>query len=259
MLFDATNLTTPASCRRKTQNMSIKKYIISILVTVCACSCAADFTMQYRDVTMGNFTDGTFISDQGLTFDIVDNLYPVDPDTVQRAIISCDILSFNSEEGKYTVRLTDLCPVFTKEPVDSTLVTEEDIFAEDGMHINEIWYAAGYLNLHTYIPVKENSSQAHLINLVRNDKNEAEGVYEFSLKHNAYGEVITSESTDMILASEYISFPVAYLFKEDEQKVQIVFKWTSYEEQDGKLTPATKKNTTTLDIERGGYEHKHQK
>ena len=246
-------------CSRKTQNMSIRKYIISILIAVCACSCAADYTMQYSNTTMGNFTDGTFISDQGLIFDIEDNACPVAPDTVQRAIISCDILKFNSEEGRYTVRLTDYCPVFTKEPVDSTSVTEEDILAEDGLHINEIWYAAGYLNLHAYIPVKENSSQAHLINLVRNDKNETEGVYEFSLKHNAYGEIISADSTGIVLASCYISFPVSYLFKEDEQKVQIIFKWTSYEEQDGMLAPATKKNTTTIDIERGGYEHKYQK
>ena len=239
--------------------MSIFKYIISVLITVCACSCAADYTMQYSNVTMGDFVDGTFISDQGLTFDFVDNTCPVKTDTLQRAIISCDILKFDSEAGRYTVRLTDFCPVFTKAPVDSTKVTAQEIFTEDALHINEIWYSAGYLNLHTYIPVKENSSQAHLINLVRNDKNPAEGVYEFTLKHNAYGEVITSDSTDMILASGYISFPVASLFKEDEQKIQLVFKWNSYEEQDGKPSAATKKNTTTFDIERSGYEHKHLK
>ena len=235
------------------------KYIASILLAAIVCSCAADYTMHYSNVTMGDFVDGTFISDQGLIFDIVEQTCSGELDSLKRAIISCDILKAHTEEGRYIVRLTDFSPVFTKAPVDSTSVTDGEIFTEDGLNIDEIWYSAGYLNLHAYIPIKENSSQAHLINLVRNDGNPTEGVYEFTLKHNAYGEIITADSTEMIPSATYISFPVAQLFKEEEQQLQITFKWTSYEEQEGKLSAATKKNTTTLDIRRGGYEHKYQK
>ena len=237
--------------------MSIIKYIVSILLAVCACSCAADYTLQHNNVTMGDFVDGTFISDQGLTYEIADTLCSVDTDTIKRAIIACDILRY-TEESRYIVRLTDINPVFTKVPVDSTSVSDNEIFVEDALNIDEIWYSAGYLNLHIYIPIKEGSKQAHLVNLVRNDGNAVDGVYEFTFKHNAYGEIITEEDTDLVPSSTYVSFPISQLFKDEEQNLQVIFRWTSYEELDGKLSAKTRKNITTLDIVRGGYEHKHQ-
>lgn len=235
--------------------MSIIKYIISIISAACLCSCAADHTLHYSNVTMGNFVDGTFVSDQGQIYDIVHTTLPVDTDTLKRAIISCDIIT-RTEDDRYDVRLTDFEPVFTKEPVDSTAVTDNEIFADDALNIDEVWYSAGYLNLHIYIPVKEGSMQAHMINLVRNDENAADGIYEFSFRHNAYGEVITASDKDFTTSSRYVSFPLSQLFKDGEQKLQVIFRWTSYEELNGKLSAKTKKNITTLEIERGGYEHK---
>ena len=238
--------------------MSLTKHTISFLASILVCSCAADFTLQYENATMGNFVDGKFISDQGLTFNIVDQTCTVNIDTLERAIISCDILTC-TDNGQYDVRLTDFNPIFTKDPVDSTDVTDNDIFKEDPLSINEVWYSGGYLNMHISIPAKGNSSQKHLVNLVRNDINSTTGMHEFTFKHNAFGEVVTDNDSDFIPAGTYISFPLAQMFKEDEQKVQIILKWTSNEERDGILSKETTRNTTSLEIERIGYEHKHLK
>ena len=235
--------------------MSYIKYIISIISALSLCSCAMDGTLQYSNVTMGNFAEGEFIRDQGLSFNIVERTCSGVIDTLERAMISCDILS-KSDEGRYIVRLTGFNEVFTKDPVDSTSVTDQNIFVEDPIHIGEAWYAGGYLNMLVYVPVKEDSKQAHMINLVRDDKETAEGIYRFTFKHNAHGEVITAEDTDFIMAGRYVSFPLAPLFKEDEKKVQIILKWTSNEEKEGIWSADTKKNTISLDVERTGYEHK---
>lgn len=236
--------------------MSYFKYILSVISALCICSCAMDNTLQYNNVTMGNFVDGKFISDQGLTFNIVDRTCSESIDTLKRAMISCDILSRAGNEG-YDVRLTGVDAIFTKNPVDSTsVVNDTDIMVENPLNIGEMWYSAGYLNLLIYIPIKENSSTPHLINLVRNDKKAGAAVYQFTLKHNAFGEIITAEDNDFVIAGTYVSFPVSQLFKADEKKVQIIINWTSNEEKEGKLNPETKKNTISLEVERGGFEHK---
>ena len=215
-----------------------------------------DNTLHYSNVTMGDFVDGDFISDQGLTFNIVEKTCSESIDTLKRAMISCDILS-RSENGGYDVRLTGVDAIFTKSPVDSTSVMNNtEIMMENPLNIREMWYSAGYLNLLLYIPIKEKSSKPHLINLVRNNEAADEGVYKFTFKHNAFEEIITADDNEFIIASTYVSFPVVQLFKKNEQKVQIILNWTSNEEKDGNWSHETKKNTISLDIERGGYEHK---
>ncbi|MBR5499381.1 MAG: hypothetical protein IKV75_04375 [Bacteroidales bacterium] len=205
---------------------------------------------------MGNFVDGEFISDQGLSFNIVEKTCSDVTDTLTRAMISCDVLS-RSEDGGYNIRLTGVDEIFTKNPVDSTSVASDtEIMTENPLSIEEIWYAGGYLNMLIYIPVKENSKQAHLINLVRNDVNTQDGTYRFTFKHNAFGELITASDSDFLLASAYVSFPIAQLFQKDEKKVQIVLNWTSNEEKEGVWSDEMKKNTITLEVERIGYEHK---
>ena len=131
--------------------MSYFKYILSVISALCICSCAMDNTLQYNNVTMGNFVDGKFISDQGLTFNIVDRTCSESIDTLKRAMISCDILSRAGNEG-YDVRLTGVDAIFTKNPVDSTsVVNDTDIMVENPLNIGEMWYSAGYLNLLIYM------------------------------------------------------------------------------------------------------------
>lgn len=58
-----------------------------------AVSCTKDNTIRYNNATMGNIVNGTFISDQGNTFTIVDQTCPGKLDTMKRAFVICDILS----------------------------------------------------------------------------------------------------------------------------------------------------------------------
>ena len=214
-----------------------------------------DNTLQYSNVTMGNFVEGKFISDQGLTFNIVEKTFSKSIDTLKRAMISCDILS-RSADGDYSVRLTGAEAIFTKNPVDSTSVMNDtEIMTENPLTIGEMWYSAGYLNMLISIPIKENSNKSHLINLVRNDEESDAGTYKFTFKHNAYGEVISANDNDFVIAGTYVSFPIVQLFKENEQKVQIILNWTSNEEKGGNWNAETKKNTISLEVKRGGYEH----
>ena len=239
--------------------MSILRKIIYILTCTFLCSCAADYDGYYpiydNNITMGNFVNGEFITDQGLSYHIAGQVCDGDLQSIERAMISCDILS-KTDESRYNIILTGLEEIFTKAPVDSTSITDTDMLVENPLNLGEVWYSGGYLNMLVSVPIKEDSKQKHLVNLVRNDENPQEGVYEFTFKHNAHGEVITAQDTAFVQANRYVSFPVSPLFKQDEKKVQIILKWTSNIEKDGIWTSATQKNKISLDIERTGYEHK---
>ena len=240
--------------------MSKISRIIYIILAAVLTSCSADFapydTIYDNNVTMGNFIEGEFITDQGLTYNVLNYSSFDNIDTVKRAMISCDIVS-KVKESIFNVYLTDFEDIFTKSPLDSTAVIDQTLFQEDPITLGEIWYSGGYLNMLVSIPVKTGSTSKHIINLIRNDANPENGTYEFSFKHNANGEVITAGDTDFIQANRYVSFPISQLFNENEQKVKIILKWTSNQENDGKWTHQTMRNKISLDVERIGYEHKH--
>lgn len=231
---------------------SIRK-ILAIMAALCLISCQKDDTLQYFNTTMGNFSDGKFISDQGNTFNIKELACQNVSDTIARAIIVCDVLSKTGEK-EYDIRLHDVSGVFTKTPVDSTSVTDSTIFVENPLSIGEMWCSGGYINMFIYIPMKSGSTQAHLINLVRNDASAEEGVYEFVLKHNAYGEIMTGEDTDFVLGGTYVSFPVAGMFKEDKATIRI--RWTAHKEVEGAWSVETERNVLEYSWKKGGFEHK---
>lgn len=232
--------------------MSKIRNILTIIFVLALTSCMKDSTIEYRNVAMGNFTEGKFISDNGVIFNIRENAAAEFPDTVKRAFISCDILTQVGND-EYDIRLTGVNPVFTKAPVDSTAVTEPDIFVEDPLNIAEMWVSGGYINMFIQVPMKYGSTKAHLINLVRNDECKEEGTYEFTLKHNAFGEVITSADQDFIIGGTYASFPVSGILEGDN--CVICIRWTSQKSTDTGWITETEKNTLRYEWTRGGYEH----
>lgn len=228
--------------------ISLRKIFTTIILAAMGfVSCQKDSTLHYSNITMGNIVDGVFISDQGNIFNIKEQTCEGVIDTMKRAYISCDILSKTSEKT-YDIRLNGFHNVFTKSPVDSTAVTDTAVFAEDPLMVYEMWYAGGYINMYIALYFKEGSGQSHLINLVRNDEGAAPGVYEFTLRHNAFGELPDESDTDFILGGTYVSFPAADLIKEDEADIMI--RWNSGKKnEDG----SDAGNILIYKWKRGGY------
>lgn len=230
-----------------------KTLLFIIPLILCVSSCYKDSTLRYCNVTMGDMTDGVFISDQGNRFEIKEQTCAGTLDTIKRAMITCDILSKTGEDT-YDIRLNGFSSVFTKSPVDSTAVTDSSIFVEDPVSIGEMWYSGGYLNMFICLPIKPDSKTAHMINLVLDDEASKDGLYLFTLKHNAYGEVITEDDKDFVLGGTYTSFPVSNIIKEDKAEIRV--SWTSGVTGDDALSQETERNSLTIDWERSGYEHK---
>lgn len=192
---------------------------------VAAVSCQKDDTLYYNNLTMGNVVDGRFVSDQGNTFNVVEQTCDGKLDQMQRAMVLCDVLNETSgAKDEYDVRLTKFTSVQEKDPVPASEATDEKFSTMDPINIQELWYSGGYLNMTILFPVAQGSTAVHEINLIytRND----DGTYAFNLRHNASGDVIDTDNlNNMEIAGAYVSFPITKVINEDKAKLTINWKW----------------------------------
>lgn len=224
--------------------------ILSAILTFSAVSCQDDQVLYYNNMTMGNIVNGQFISDQGNKFNVVDQTCVGKLDTMDRAIMICDVLNVTKgAENEYDIRLNQLASVLSKAPVALEDATG-DIAAKDPIHISEFWYSGGYLNF--FIQVLRNpeiKNSKHLINLAYNINDD--GTYTLELRHNAFGDVYEA-GKNFSLGGGYVSFPISSLINSDSAK--LIIKWNWYESTGYYLTGKEKEYTLEYEWRRTGYE-----
>lgn len=228
------------------------------IMALAAVSCSKDDTIRYNNTTMGNIVEGRFVSDQGNIFNVVEQNYPGQLDTMKRAFVICDILNeTNGRSDEYDVRLNYIIKVLTKDPVILSENTDETKMVNDAILLSDMWISGGYLNAILTIPVKTTEGKSHMINFILDDTDQKEGTYTFMFRHNAFGEVLSSDSNmnkDMILANAYVSFPISSIIKEDQ--ANIVFKWNSYKVMDaGIVSSATEEYKLERVYTKSTFEH----
>ncbi|MBR5273990.1 MAG: hypothetical protein IKU33_01960 [Bacteroidales bacterium] len=219
------------------------------IMTLAAVSCSKDNTLRYNNATMGNIVDGRFVSDQGNTFNIVEQNYTGKIDTMHRAFMLCDIL--NATEGatdEYDVRVNYLASVLTKDPVVLSENTDEEKLVNDAIILSDLWISGGYVNAILTIPIKNSVSTPHMINFIYDDTEKEEGTYTFLIRHNAFGDVLKENSNDnynMVLANAFVSFPITSTITEETAKM--IIKWQGYKIVDSGIVSS---NSQEYQIER---------
>lgn len=237
----------------------MKRSLTFAVVAICAIlagSCKKDDTIQYNNITMGNVTGGRFVSDNGNIFNVVEQNCAGVLDTMQRAIVLCDILNRTTEgsEYEYDIRLNDMAWVLTKEIIPAGTLTEEDAdkLVEDPISIEDIWISGGYLNIYIVFPVKTDSKTSHMINLVETE-NDGDG-YSFTLRHNAFTETLTPENSHMFqMGGGYVSFPLSTFITESKADIKITWKW--HKTAGNGLSTETEFHERSGTYEKGGHDN----
>jgi hypothetical protein len=230
-------------------------YIVAAIACIAAVSCKKDTTIQYGNMTMGNVTEGHFVSDQGNIFNVVEkspgvvkNLLDMD-----RAYIMCDVLSKTAGglDNEYDIRLTGMAEVKVKDILTLGTEIEEEKLVEDPVHVEYAWFSGGYINLYVVFPKKNNSETLHMINLVQQ---ETEKGYLFRLTHNSYGENLDNgNSEEYAMAGGYISFPISPLITEDSAEVRIEWEW--YKSFGNVISKETETKFKEGKYVKGGFDH----
>lgn len=237
-------------------------FLMAAIIGTAAVSCKKDNTIQYNNATMGNIVDGRFVSDQGNTFNIVDQQCLGKLDTMKRAFIVCDVLNRTpgGSSTEYDIRLNQIATVLTKDPVLHTNTTAE-MLIQDPVHIEYAWISGGYINLYVMFPIKVGSTEKHLINLVHEGgmidpatEKEIEGTYRFTLRHNSNGDKITPpQVVDYALAGGYVSFPLnSYI---TEKEADFCIEWTWHKNVGDGLSSETEVRTMKAKYTSDGYQH----
>ena len=235
--------------------LNIRKSFICLaaILSFAAVSSQLDDTLYYNNLTMGNIVDGKFISDQGNTFNIVEQNCSGVLAKEKRAIVLCDVL--NETEGatdEYDVRLNLFATVLEKAAVEASEATEE-ILVQDPIQITELWFSGGYINMQIRSHVKKEDSQKHLINLVYSK--DADGKYIITLHHNGYDEVYSEETADDLVlgGAAYVSFPLSFI---EEDAATFILNWKWYESPGiGYDFTKVEDNNFEYNWKREGFEH----
>ena len=150
------------------RTFDIRKAFICIAAAVAAVvSCQKDDVLQYNNMTMGNIVDGRFVSDQGNTFNVVDQSCEGRLEEQKRAMVVCDVLNqTNGSDKEYDVFLRSFAYVLDKDAVAIENASEGDIAVQDPIHIEQLWFSGGYLNMLIKFHAIEGSGVKHLVNLV---------------------------------------------------------------------------------------------
>jgi hypothetical protein len=267
------------------------KYIIRIAAALAAfmimASCAKDDTIRYNNITLGNFVGDKFVSDQGNEFTIVENMTGEKFDGIKRAIMQCDVLrKVQGTENGYEVRVHYVGEVLTKSPVETAVAASDpEKIVEDPIKIEDAWISGGYLNMYVMFeiqayPPKENSK--HMVNLVFDENGTGSGKYTMTLRHNAYGETLPTDSADNDNSNEessdedsdnddggemetqgqnpiqwgltgaYVCFQISDLIQENE--AEITLKWNEHIIVENIWTAKTHERTADLSYSKDNFE-----
>ncbi len=238
--------------------MKIFKRTLIIIAAAAAAltSCKQDETLQYNNLTMGNIVAGTFTSDQGNIFNVVEKNCNGNLEDMKRAIILCDVLKkVEGTENEYDIRLNQLAEVLAKKHVTKKEADEDkDMAVEDPIAIQDMWISGGYINMYVIFEVKSLGTMTkHLVNLVLDEKESESGKYEFILRHNSFGESLTNDATGINLAGNYVSFPISELIKEDSADITVKYRW--YKNAGDGWSSETQENSRQATYTKGGFEH----
>lgn len=235
----------------------IKKTIYAIVaIAATLTSCSQDDTLMYNNITMGNMTNGTFISDQGNIFNVVEKNCYGNLEEMNRAIVLCDVLNkVEGTENQYDIRLNDVASVLTKAPINrKDADSNDETLVQDPISIENMWISGGYINMYLVFEVKSlANTKKHLVNLVLDEKESSEGKYVFVLRHNSYGESLKYDATNLRLGDSYVSFPITDIIKEDSADITI--KWEWYKIAGDGLSSEVQDNCFNLSYTKGGFEH----
>ena len=231
----------------------------TFLACILAClfltvACDKDDTILYGESTYGDIVNGEFLSDQGFTYIIKEQVCEGDITQVQRAYITCDILKKISDK-KYEIRLLSFTAPLVKDPLFRSEMTEEQTLdlGEDGIILNDAWTSRKYLNLRLVFPFIANAGVTHRIWLVSEDSEPAQDTLRLTLCHNAYGDTLkyTDEGETSTNEGEIswgisaVCFPIDGCLPSGKTSMPIKLTYRTFTVENNDYTPRTREDSRT--------------
>lgn len=225
----------------------MRKYLLIFFpFLLLAVACDKDDTIYYGDTTMVTYVNGAWVSDQGMTYYIVEQDCEDGYMEYERLLFYCDILgAVNGSTDKFNIRLRGWYDVLTKDFLtESGLSDYDNDPGDDPIYISSGWTSGGYINLYCAFAYESSDGGTHLINLIYDDTAESTDTLYFTLTHNGFG---ASDEPDAY-AGFYFSVPYTSAMPDGVSYIpaKISYNWLSGYDSDGHLIRSLGSIVTTL-------------
>ncbi|MCQ2146914.1 MAG: hypothetical protein MJZ16_05290 [Bacteroidales bacterium] len=206
-------------------------------------ACQKDETLIYSAFSIGNFTSGVFTSDEGQTYNIVEQTCEGRLDTMKRAFIVCDILErVNGQKDAFNIRLKEIHSVLSKDVLKSDEIDEESV-GSSPINLASGWVSKGYFNIIFNFTYFAESLTKHFINLVIDKEKSTDENVVLQLRHNGYDETLDKASDNDLakvrVGTGYASFRIDDLIPEGKDKISTTVNWVWHSQMGGVLDKET--------------------
>ena len=211
----------------------MKRFLfVALAAMVALTGCNLESALLYGQMTMGQVQNSNIITDDGLTYVVTENESDASYTSLDRILISCDVLEKLDEENTYSIRLLDYAAVTVSEPVAKTSESEE-WFGDDGVNLTSGWLGGGYLNVYATISMLQSSKTQHRVRLMFDDTADNSDTLHFYLKHNGFGETFDDDpdNTGIGSYSTYLSFPINSFVPSDAKGINLKVEWDWFKTQ----------------------------
>lgn len=197
-----------------------------VAAALLAASCLKNDTILYREITMAQVTGPTqFVTDIGLTYNVVENPFAIEFASLSRVIIHCNVLK-QTGDREFNVQLLQLADPLNKDAVlTSTLTKPNDGLGNDPIGLSSVWISGGYLNMCVGVLVID-EEKTHTVNLEFDDTAPADTL-RFTLRHDdglADGEEVVFD--EKLIGYKYATFPIKKLLPEGVTTLPVKLTWT---------------------------------
>lgn len=197
-----------------------------LAVAILTTSCLKDNVILYREITMATVTaPNQFLTDAGLTYNVVQKDIDDDFSDFGRVLIYCNILK-ETASNEFDVELLALIKPLNKDAVlTSTLTKPDDGLGNDPVAVTSAWVSGGYLNMSIAVLALDETKD-HFINLEFDDT-APQDTLRFTLRHeDNVSDELNVISEDSALGAAYVTFPVEKLLPEGVTTMPIKLSWT---------------------------------
>lgn len=191
-------------------------------------SCFLDDTLQYNVMEICTVDNASrLLTDEGITFNIVENNISYQLKAGVRVLATCDVLKpTDNKTGEYDIRLKECSGVDIVEILSSE---KPESFGADGINLYDGWMRNGYINVQYHYTKVSESKTVHDINLVYDELRSNADTAKFYLVHNEHGDGFSNENvklSDCVVVSGLVSYPVENFVPKDSRRfVELNWKW----------------------------------
>jgi hypothetical protein len=178
--------------------------------------------------------DYEILTDKGNTLAVTKSYTSQSIENDKRVLVNFEVLSDKDKSKKvYEVQVNGFYNLLSKPLLNESFILQDEAARRDSIGNDPFiqttaWFGGDYVNIDFEFFHSQNAGKKHMINLIYDDlQADADTVY-LTLRHNAYGEVVSTGGAYLYKGWGRCSFKISDLLPEGVTSKPVKLMWTQY-------------------------------